>query len=99
MSTTDAVVSGVVVLGAGTVGRALLGQIAAHRAALTNRRGIRLEVLAVATSRFWAPADPGHPLDDQALAAIAGGGITAVQHQPYADAGLRRLLGARQQPA
>jgi homoserine dehydrogenase len=84
-------VAGVVVLGAGTIGRALLGQIAARRGGLHASLGVRLDVVAVATSRLWTP--PGRaPLEDDDLRALAHGGIAAVEHIPHDDGQVRVYL-------
>lgn len=58
----------VVVLGAGGVGRALLQQIVAGRAAVAARNRLRFDVLAVADSQGWLWASQG--LSDAQLLAL-----------------------------
>src|SRR5689334_4144816 len=82
---------GVVVLGAGTIGRALLGQIAARHAGLSETLGVGLRVLTVATSRLWTLPERG-PLTQRDLAALADDGIGAVENRPHAEAELRAYL-------
>ena len=86
-----------VVLGAGAIGRALLGQITARQEALRERLGIDLQVGTVATSRLWRGAGSG-PLEGDQPRAIAATGLEGDLARPYTPYEMRAYLGSLTEP-